>query len=46
MWPNSTIKNAIQHPTVNFVDIIPETVATKKIAVSTLHITFVACLLI
>ena len=46
MWTNSTIKNATQHPIASFVEMIPETIAIKKIAVSTLHIVFVACLLI
>ena len=46
MWINSVTKKAIQHPTASFVEMIPEIIAITKIAVSTLHIVFVACLLI
>ena len=46
MWPNSTIKNVIQHPIANFVEITPETIAIKEIPVSILHIVLVAFLLI
>ena len=46
MWINIMIRKATQHPTASLVEIIPETIAIKKITVSTLHIVFVACLLI
>ena len=39
------IRKATQHPTASLVEIIPETIAIKKIAVSILHIVFVAHLL-
>lgn len=46
MWTNIRAKKATQHPIASFVEMIPETIAIKKITVSTLHIVFVACLLI
>ena len=46
MWTNNIARKATQHPIASFVEMIPEIIAIKKIAVSTLHIVFVACLLI